>query len=458
MAKNILVFSDGTGQAGGLIPDEAQTNVYKLYRATRCGPTTNIDPAKQLALYDPGLGSDADGGGFKISWGRWFYNLVSKATGLGITRNIIDCYAAIIRMYEPGDRIWLIGFSRGAYTVRCVGGVLALCGVPTSGKQGKPLLRDESSAKAIAREAVIDVYQHGSGRKHPRFKRQRLELAEKFREDYSSGNNEGSNEVPYFIGVWDTVAAVGASWPRLIALVSAALVTLWMFAVAIRRLLAGSHVFPPYWEWVSMTVGTAAVAAAVVYTFSMLRYARGLSDPWWKTLHLTQWKLRFYDKSLNPRVKFAKHALSIDENRKDFARVEWSDHGDRPNDDAWFEQVWFAGVHSDVGGSYPENEARLSDIALQWMVEKATGVPNPIEIDTQYLRLHPSPSGPQHDERKASRLALKEGLRTVPADAPLHPTVLERFNLDGVLVFDEMRPYRPEALRHHQETRGFYRS
>jgi hypothetical protein len=39
MAKNILIFSDGTGQAGGLIPDEVQTNVYKLYRATRCGPT-----------------------------------------------------------------------------------------------------------------------------------------------------------------------------------------------------------------------------------------------------------------------------------------------------------------------------------------------------------------------------------------------------------------------------------
>ena len=55
--RNILIFSDGTGQAGGLLPDEARSNVYKLFRATRCGPDTRIDPDMQLAFYDPGLGS-----------------------------------------------------------------------------------------------------------------------------------------------------------------------------------------------------------------------------------------------------------------------------------------------------------------------------------------------------------------------------------------------------------------
>ena len=52
--------------------------------------------------------------------------MLGKATGLGITHNIIDCYAAIIRVWQPGDRIYLFGFSRGAYTVRCVAGVLKL--------------------------------------------------------------------------------------------------------------------------------------------------------------------------------------------------------------------------------------------------------------------------------------------------------------------------------------------
>jgi T6SS, Phospholipase effector Tle1-like, catalytic domain len=64
----------------------------------------------------------------------------------------------------------------------------------------------------------------------------------------------------------------------------------------------------------------------------------------------------------------ARHAMSIDENRADFARVPWGGvHNmgpERPDDyPDWLQQVWFAGNHSDVGGSYPENEALLSDIA-----------------------------------------------------------------------------------------------
>jgi len=57
VAKNILVFVDGTGNEGGLLPDESRTNVYKLYRATRTGPDSIIDPKKQLALYVPGIGT-----------------------------------------------------------------------------------------------------------------------------------------------------------------------------------------------------------------------------------------------------------------------------------------------------------------------------------------------------------------------------------------------------------------
>ena len=66
MPKNILIFSDGTGQAGGINFDEVRTNVYKLYRASRVGPDTRIDPSDQVAFYDPGLGSAADGGHLKV--------------------------------------------------------------------------------------------------------------------------------------------------------------------------------------------------------------------------------------------------------------------------------------------------------------------------------------------------------------------------------------------------------
>ena len=60
MPKNILIFSDGTGEAGGLTPDENVSNIYKLFRATRCGPDSDIDPRDQLTFYDPGLGSQRE--------------------------------------------------------------------------------------------------------------------------------------------------------------------------------------------------------------------------------------------------------------------------------------------------------------------------------------------------------------------------------------------------------------
>jgi hypothetical protein len=142
--------------------DEARTNVYKLFRATRVGPDTNIDPARQLAFYDPGLGTQPSDGSSVTRVYRTIYNFVSQATGLGITRNIIDCYAAIIDLWRPGDRIYLFGFSRGAYTVRCLASVLCYCGIPSRGKNDSPLRRGTSATSKIAAEAVKGVYQHVS--------------------------------------------------------------------------------------------------------------------------------------------------------------------------------------------------------------------------------------------------------------------------------------------------------
>ena len=157
MSKNIIVFSDGTGQAGGITFDEVRTNVYKLYRACRVGPDTTIDPSEQVSFYDPGLGSPADGSRIKIQWARKIYNLASMATGLGITANIIDCYAALIRLYRDGDRVFLIGFSRGAYTVRSLAGVMSLCGIPRHLPDAGLLPMDVKGSRALAAHAVKDV-------------------------------------------------------------------------------------------------------------------------------------------------------------------------------------------------------------------------------------------------------------------------------------------------------------
>jgi len=466
--RNILIFSDGTGQAGGLRPDENRSNIYKLYRATRCGPDTEIDPAIQLSFYDAGLGSQPPAGALFVTRAyRWLHNLASQATGLGITSNIIDCYAAIIRLWRPGDRIFLFGFSRGAYTVRCLAAVIGLCGVPTRMPDGSPLRRDVGTTTKIAREAVRRVYQHVSSPKDTAFLAQRVALAERFRRRYRSEQGDGPNAIPFFIGVFDTVAALGSY-----------LLTTALLASAVVLILAASYaqsffLFPflPTFLW---SIGIAGGAALISYIATHVKYAIGLKDhPFLSTLHLAAPKMQFYDLHLNNGVWYARHAMSIDENRADFARVPWGgvhNKGPQRPDEYpdWLQQIWFAGNHSDVGGSYPENEARLSDIALGWMVHAAKTLPDEttsdgygIKVDERYLKLNPDPLGPQHDEREpgwfGGRFKWAEGLREIQPEAILHSSVLKRFAAEaGVQHYYEIAPYRPRNLSGHLKLTAYY--
>lgn len=468
MPKNILIFSDGTGQGGGVIIDERRSNIYKMYRATRSAPDTSISPDQQIAFYDAGLGSERDSEHIKFSWGRKIHNVFAQAMGLGITQNIKDCYAFIVQHWEEGDRVYLYGFSRGAYTARCVGGVMARCGIPTT-ENGQPIKRDAATARRIAHEAVVDVYQHAVGRRNEKFENQRTELARLFREKYASNDvidgevKNWSNNVPYFIGVWDTVAALGAGWLRLslFLLVGTGIIAaLFAALLPICRFLGLALETTSYTEWTLSFLAITGVGALLYYLKTHIRFVTTTSDPWWKTLHLRAWKMEFYDTYLNSRVRYAKHAISIDENRSDFDKVAWIDNthpNQRGKPKDWFEQIWFAGVHSDIGGSYPETESRLSDIALEWMVERSKSAKHPILIDEHYLRIYPDAAGVQHDERKAGTVPWKLGLRTIPQDAPLHPSVIERFNAGAVVHYDEVIDYRPEPLKDHQKVKHLYK-
>jgi uncharacterized protein (DUF2235 family) len=142
---------------------------------------------------------------------RWLRDTVSQATGMGITNNIVDCYAALLQMWQPGDHVFLFGFSRGAYTVRCLGSVLSLCGIPTTMEDGTPLFRDKASTHKIAKEAVKQVYSHVSSPKDAAYFEQRKALALRFRKKYGSDVNGASNANPFFNGVFDTVASLGSS-------------------------------------------------------------------------------------------------------------------------------------------------------------------------------------------------------------------------------------------------------
>ncbi|MGB5981377.1 MAG: DUF2235 domain-containing protein, partial [Nonlabens sp.] len=146
MPKNILIFSDGTGQVGGMKPDQRLSNVYKLYRAARPGPSSPIKPSEQVCFYDAGLGAGEVGG---LTFQR-VRNVLSAAVGAGIDENVIDCYEKIISYYEPGDRILVFGFSRGAYTARAVANVMNLCGIPTKMPDGSAVPRYGAPLRKIA--------------------------------------------------------------------------------------------------------------------------------------------------------------------------------------------------------------------------------------------------------------------------------------------------------------------
>lgn len=472
MAKNILIFSDGTGQAGGLRPDQNLSNIYKLYRASRTGPDSPIDPREQVAFYDPGLGTESDGGKIPFRPIQQFRKLWSSATGTGITQNIIDCYEAIIRLYEPGDRVFLFGFSRGAYTARCVGGVMSLCGVPTHDADGRPIPKLGKRLRKIATEAVRNIYQHGSGSDDPTRKAERQEKGRRFREKYGSNNADGvANEVPYFIGVFDTVAALGAPALRRIGLGFAltAFVTTLIAAAALFLSLVPGLAFWPTLATLGLVTAAALLVPFVQAQFRCIHNFPKLGDFNW---HFVSWRFRFYDNQLNERVRYARHALAIDEHRKDFDRVPWASKGarqPRTNEPEWLRQVWFAGNHSDIGGSYPEDEARLSDISLDWMLQEAIELPHPLQVDRTKLHLFPDACGPQHCELESIRdayptwwptkwrLVWATKTRNILPEAPLHPSVIERFGFHpGVLRYGSLEPYRPTNLQPHQKVATYY--
>jgi uncharacterized protein (DUF2235 family) len=289
MAKNILIFADGTGNEGGLLPDESRSNVYKLFRATRTGPESHIDPSKQLAFYISGIGTPTP----LAHSSRWRRagEAVAQAFGCGMTQKIVDCYVAIISVWQPGDRIYLFGFSRGAYAVRCLAHILELLGVPTTETNGDPLNFNPRRLQKLALVAVEILYKSSIPQRKGT-KRDREVAA--FCASHCCSTGDAS--VPYFVGVWDTVASMG--WTRL---------------------------FPVK-----------------------------------------------YDSHFPMAIRFARHAMAIDEYRKDFLRLPWCPGTFPKADDGEpvrFEEVWFAGNHAHIGGSYPENESRLSDITLKWMAD-----------------------------------------------------------------------------------------
>lgn len=304
--KNIVLCSDGTGNSGGYGSD---SNVYKTYKAVNNNMSNGIE---QYTFYDQGVGTS------KSETSKNKYTIaLSGAFGFGFRNNVLHLYHALARCYEPGDALFLFGFSRGAATMRALTGFINACGlvdrhhssVQIDGKFDGKKFKDRV-------EEAFTLYRDKDKNAQQKFKDQYA-----FKDDEYAP--EGNLKIK-FVGVWDTVSALG-------------------FPKDFSKLI----------EWF----------------FEALDH---FSDRFPYTAH------NFYDYGLNNSIENAYHALAIDDERTTFHPKVW----DEKEVEVWdgekikkipftgyVEQVWFAGVHSNVGGGYPRTG--LSDVTLQWMLTKA---------------------------------------------------------------------------------------
>lgn len=328
--RQIIVCCDGTNNTltGGV----HDTNVLKLIG--HLAP----DAKNQVLYYDPGVGSPDQMPpiGFWNEINRKRERIAGMADGKGVYENIGEAYSFLVENFEPGDQIYIFGFSRGAFTARCVAGMVHLFGIvrndckpliltlirvyfSTPGKPGtgsgwgnrrarraekcKQINQQLAAATQIigtppSEELVLNYLTNKKERGSTRD-----EVADQVREQFTSAH--GKTAAVHFIGVWDTVESVGV--------------------------------------------------------------------PLLSTRSITSTG----DTRNKDGFRHIRHALSMDEHRWSFQpRLYWDEdydieHNNDPANRRSLRQRWFRGVHSDIGGGYDGAEAGLSDQAYCWMVGEA---------------------------------------------------------------------------------------
>lgn len=288
--KRLIICCDGTWNE----PDEEvdynpadetePTNVLKVVRGIAPVDSNKI---QQIVYYDTGVGTLGN-----------IDKYIGGGLGCGISKNIQQAYRFIANNYHEGDELFLFGFSRGAYTVRSLAGFIGVAGLL------------EKAHLRLVPEAY-ELYRLTPDKRPNSLPERRLKKLDP----------PPRRKIPIkFIGVWDTVGALGAPTPIL------------------------------------------------------GRFTRG--------------KTSFHDTQLGKYVKHAYHAMAIDERRRPFQPDLWTG---TPAEGQTIEQVWFSGVHSNIGGSY--RNTVLSNITLNWLADRASQ--HDLEFTKQFanLKLEPIETG-----------------------------------------------------------------
>ena len=314
MSKRLIVLCDGTWNGADR---PALTNVYKLSKAVE-------ESDRQRVHYEEGVGTK-----------RW-ERIRGGAFGFGLSRNVRQCYAFLVKHYEPGDELFFFGFSRGAFTARSLAGLVRNSGI----------LRPEHSGK------VKDAYKLYRSRKDGDAPSEAAAV------DFRATHSHPDAQIA-FIGVWDTVGALG---------------------------IPTSGLRPPL-----------------------------LNKRW-----------RFHDTTLSGSVLNAYHAISIDERRGPFAPTLWVKKVkdgvvEEPPEHQTVSQVWFAGVHSDVGGGYLD--CALAEVPLRWLADRARACGLVLNQDRLVRGVEPIDAGRRRD-----------GSEIAPdACGPIHDSMTLLYRLLGPL-------------------------
>jgi uncharacterized protein (DUF2235 family) len=186
LPKNVVLCLDGTGNQ---VKATANTNVVRLF-----GMLELDDPSRQVAYYDPGVGTMGARGAWS-TWGRKLTRLFGLAFGTGIKDNLEEALNFLIESYEPGDRVFIFGFSRGAFTARGLTGMAYRSGVMRKGTSNLvPYL--------------VAAYTKGKS-----FSKGDWDTLDLFAETFSV-ESDGSLAMPvHFLGLWDSVKALGILRP-----------------------------------------------------------------------------------------------------------------------------------------------------------------------------------------------------------------------------------------------------
>lgn len=219
MAKNIILCSDGTGNRD--IKNRG-TNVFKLYEAVDIQGHKNGPVTKQVAFYDDGVGT-----------ANAFAQVVGGAFGWGFSANVKKLYRELVNVYKEGDHIFLFGFSRGAYTVRALAGFIQYAGILDAGYYST-LPREELTAR------IVDNWDHFSrdAFRHTEASERRsriptegeLAAARRASVERRRHCHAVAPDSPIdiaFIGVWDTVGAIGTPFDGLRELISRFIRPIW---------------------------------------------------------------------------------------------------------------------------------------------------------------------------------------------------------------------------------------